>query len=54
MLDVCFINTLPVIQDFPRERHAPAWLLGAGLEPGVPRGVLAQELLNIYMGKRIP
>ena len=28
--DVCFINPLPVLEGFPWERHAPAWLL----EPG--------------------
>ena len=35
-LDVCFINTLPVLSGFSWERHAPAWLLGPGWSPAFP------------------
>jgi hypothetical protein len=38
ILDVCFINTLPVLLGFSWEHHAPAWLLGPGWKPSVPRG----------------
>src|SRR5712671_1515674 len=36
MLDVCFINPLPVLQGFPWERHALAWLLEPGWSPALP------------------
>src|SRR5712691_8184916 len=35
-LDVCFIHPLPVLQGFPWERHAPAWLLEPGWSPTLP------------------
>src|SRR6058998_325637 len=37
-LDVCFINTLPVLSGLSWERHAPAWLLGPGWSPAFPGG----------------
>ena len=37
-LDVCFINSLPVLQGFPWERHAPAWLPELGWSPAFPGG----------------
>ncbi len=36
-VDVRCIHARPVLQGLPWERHAPAWLPEAGLEPGVPR-----------------
>jgi hypothetical protein len=37
-LDVCFIHTPPVLQNFSWERHAPAWLLEPGWSPAFPGG----------------
>ncbi len=37
-LEVCFINTLPVLQGFPWDRHAPAWLPEPAWSPAVPGG----------------
>ena len=36
LLDVCFINPLPVLRGFPWERHAQAWLLEPGWSPAFP------------------
>src|SRR6266540_19519 len=36
--DVCFINLLPVLQGYPWDRHAPAWLLEPGWSPALPGG----------------
>jgi len=33
-----FHNPLPVLQGFPWERHAPAWLLEPGWSPAFPGG----------------
>ena len=38
LLDVCFINSLPVLQGFPWERHAPAWLPEPGWSVAFPGG----------------
>ena len=37
-LEVCFINTPPVLQGFSWERHAPAWLLEPAWSPAFPWG----------------
>ncbi len=35
-LDVCFMDTPPVLQGVSWERHAPAWLLEPGWSPAFP------------------
>ena len=35
-LDVYCRNTLPVLEAFSRQRHAPAWLLEPGWSPALP------------------
>jgi hypothetical protein len=34
-LDVCFVNTPPVLQGFSWERHAPVWLPEPGWSPAL-------------------
>ena len=44
MRDVRYINPLPVPQDFPWERHAPAWLPEPGWSPVFPGGTTGAGL----------
>jgi hypothetical protein len=47
--DVCVINPLPVLQGFPWERHAPAWLLEPGWSPALPGESTGVGLANWYI-----